>query len=113
VCLSLWKVDDTATALLMERFYANLLGVREDLKGPMGKAAALDEAKRWLRSLTREQVRAWQRQQAGGAAEIATPDCERPGLVRVPVREYPKKPRLGPYANPRYWAAFILIGDPN
>ena len=26
VCLSLWKVDDTATALLMQRFYANLLG---------------------------------------------------------------------------------------
>ncbi|MFI5457787.1 MAG: CHAT domain-containing protein [Isosphaerales bacterium] len=26
VCLSLWKVDDTATALLMRRFYANLLG---------------------------------------------------------------------------------------
>ena len=28
VCLSLWKVDDTATALLMQRFYANLLGRR-------------------------------------------------------------------------------------
>ena len=26
VCLSLWKVDDTATALLMQRFYANVLG---------------------------------------------------------------------------------------
>ena len=26
VCLSLWKVDDTATALLMQRFYANLFG---------------------------------------------------------------------------------------
>ena len=30
VCLSLWKVDDTATALLMQRFYANLLGRRPD-----------------------------------------------------------------------------------
>src|SRR5262249_38696113 len=26
VCLSLWKVDDAATALLMDRFYRNLLG---------------------------------------------------------------------------------------
>src|SRR5262249_38992959 len=41
VCLSLWKVDDTATALLMQRFYANLLGQRDGLRGPMGKAAAL------------------------------------------------------------------------
>ena len=31
VCLSLWKVDDTATVLLMQRFYANLLGRRSGL----------------------------------------------------------------------------------
>ena len=31
VCLSLWKVDDTATALLMQRFYANLLSRRPSL----------------------------------------------------------------------------------
>src|SRR5262249_23608422 len=30
VCLTLWQVDDTATALLMDRFYRNLLGKRED-----------------------------------------------------------------------------------
>ena len=34
VCLSLWKVDDTATALLMQRFYANLLGRRPGLTAP-------------------------------------------------------------------------------
>ena len=32
VCLSLWKVDDTATYLLMSRFYENLLGKRDGLK---------------------------------------------------------------------------------
>ncbi len=31
VCLSLWKVDDTATTLLMQRFYADLLGRRVGL----------------------------------------------------------------------------------
>ena len=41
VCLSLWKVDDTATALLMQRFYANLLGVRPGLSQPLPKAEAL------------------------------------------------------------------------
>ncbi len=55
--LSLWKVDDTATALLMERFYRNLLGERSGLSRPMSRADALDEAKRWLASLSREEVR--------------------------------------------------------
>src|SRR5207237_8793309 len=53
VCLSLWKVDDTATALLMQRFYANLLGRRPGLTGPIPKAEALREAKGWLRGLRR------------------------------------------------------------
>src|SRR5271157_4704074 len=52
VCLSLWKVDDTATALLMNRFYQNLLGKREGLNKPMPKAGALAEAKTWLRNLS-------------------------------------------------------------
>jgi len=45
VCLSLWKVDDIATALLMQRFYANLLGRRTGLSNPIPKAEALAEAK--------------------------------------------------------------------
>ena len=40
VCLSIWKVDDTATALLMQRFYANLLGRRAGLIEAMPKAEA-------------------------------------------------------------------------
>ena len=56
VCLSLWKVDDTATALLMQRFYANLLGRRPGLTAPMPKAEALREAKVWLRGLPRSEV---------------------------------------------------------
>lgn len=43
VVVSLWQVDDRATSLLMERFYANLRG-----RG-MTKAAALREAQAWLR----------------------------------------------------------------
>src|SRR5205085_5331826 len=54
--LSQWKVDDKATALLMTRFYQNLLGKREGLSRPMPKAMALDEAKRWLRELRADQV---------------------------------------------------------
>ena len=43
--LSLWKVDDTATALLMRRFYEGLLGRRAGLDRPLPKAEALREAK--------------------------------------------------------------------
>src|SRR5262249_2665976 len=53
VVLSRWKVDDAATALLMERFYRNLLGKREGLKEGMKRAEALQEAKSWLRQLSR------------------------------------------------------------
>ena len=48
--LSLWKVDDDATALLMMRFYQNLLGPRAGLKSPLRKAEALAESKAWLRA---------------------------------------------------------------
>src|SRR5262249_27712641 len=58
VVLSRWKVDDSATALLMTRFYENLLGKRPGLKGPMPKVEALREAKMWLRGLSRREAEA-------------------------------------------------------
>jgi len=59
VVVSLWKVDDRATALLMRRFYENLRGEYADERSgqvgePMAKAGALQEAKSWLRSYTDE-----------------------------------------------------------
>ncbi len=45
--VSLWKVDDRATSLLMQRFYENYLGKRDQ---SMTKACALQEAKNWLRT---------------------------------------------------------------
>jgi CHAT domain-containing protein len=109
VCLSLWKVDDTATALLMDRFYRNLLGKREDGAKPMGKAAALREAKQWLRN-----VPASEALQRLGEITKGVVRGERP--AREEMRAVPKpKDAAGdykPYAHPRYWAAFILLGDP-
>ncbi|MFH1502735.1 MAG: CHAT domain-containing tetratricopeptide repeat protein [Candidatus Eisenbacteria bacterium] len=57
--VSLWKVEDTATSLLMRRFYENRLGRYEDERmgrvgEPMSKAEALQDAKRWLREYTDE-----------------------------------------------------------
>jgi tetratricopeptide (TPR) repeat protein len=97
--LSLWKVDDTATALLMTRFYQNLLGQREGLERPLGKAAALAEAKRWLRGLTASEAGRLK-------GELEAGRRGPPEAVSGPVAA------AHPYEHPTYWAAFILIGDP-
>jgi CHAT domain-containing protein len=108
--LSLWKVDDQATALLMARFYQDLLGRRPGLSRPLPKAEALREAKEWLRDLTADELgrelaaldRGAPRKLVkgtGGAAKEASA-APRPGGVR-------------PYAHPYYWAAFVLVGDPD
>jgi CHAT domain-containing protein len=54
VLVSLWKVDDRATALLMERFYENWLGPDGDGRPEMTKASALQEARIWLRDFRDE-----------------------------------------------------------
>jgi CHAT domain-containing protein/tetratricopeptide (TPR) repeat protein len=110
--LSLWKVEDRATRLLMTRFYENMLGVHRDPRtvgdyqlepgARAPKAVALHEAKQWLRTLTVEELEAME----PPSARIA----ER-GLV--PVEEAPPvSDGDRPYAHPHFWAAFILTGDP-
>jgi Tfp pilus assembly protein PilF len=108
--LSLWKVDDQATALLMARFYQNLLGKRPGLSRPMAKAEALGEAKAWLRDLTGDEAGAAQRALDRGTvrpqatAGQAGPGEEAGAAGRPAGRQ--------PYAHPYYWAAFVLVGDP-
>lgn len=113
VCLSLWKVDDTATALLMQRFYQNLLGKRPGLDRPMTKADALAEAKQWLRELRSEEAQTLTASMSKGIAR-GTRGKDEELQLSVPADD-PKRPPAKdarPFAHPRYWAAFVLIGEP-
>jgi CHAT domain-containing protein len=107
--VSLWKVDDAATALLMTRFYENLLGQREGLKAPLGRAAALREAQQWLRTLPRAQAEGLTARLSGGELR-GTVGAQKPAAPAEATRAE-KDER--PYAHPYYWSAFILLGDPD
>jgi tetratricopeptide (TPR) repeat protein len=110
VCLSLWKVDDKATALLMTRFYQNVLGKRSDLAKAMPKAEALQEAKRWLRNLTVEQIEG---ELAGLERGEVRPLAREKGAPARKEALPPKSSSIKPYDHPYYWAAFVLVGDPD
>ena len=95
------RLSDEATALLMTRFYENLLGARAGLPAPLHKAQALAEAKSWVRGLPAEEA---QRLVAGVPNEAR-------GAVRT--RKPLQTPATTtPFAHPYYWSGFILIGDP-
>ena len=80
----------------MVRFYQDLLGKRPALTGPMAKADALDEAKRWLRNLSPSEA----------AAEINRLGESTP--IQTPISPAPAGAR--PFDHPLFWAAFILVG---
>ncbi|MCA9216223.1 MAG: CHAT domain-containing protein [Planctomycetales bacterium] len=100
VVASNWQVRDDATSLLMRRFYQNLLGQREELNDPMPKAEALNEAKRWLRNLT--------------INDIDRMLDDLPPVVRGTIEKRLPDVKIEsakPFENPYFWAPFVLIGD--
>ncbi len=87
VVSSLWAVDDAATALLMQRFYVNVVAGQNP-------AQALRCAQLWLRDASRADATAAFERLGGDPA----------ALVR----------HLGdrPFDNPFYWAAWTCMGAP-
>jgi CHAT domain-containing protein len=100
-----------ATALLMQRFYANVLRQRAGLATPMHKAEALREAKDWLRGLPRADVLALTAELSGGVERGKGADARQPIDLAATVPSGGDNDR--PYASPHFWAAFVLVGDPD
>jgi CHAT domain len=110
VCPSLWKVDDKATSLLMTRFYQNILGKRAGLAKALPKAEALQEAKQWLRNLTLEQVDGELAALERGEVRPLAREKGAPARREAPAA---KSSSTKPYEHPHFWAAFVLVGDPD
>ncbi len=103
VVMSLWKVPDVATAILMERFYYYLLELK------LSKAEALKKAKYDVRNLTIAQMRSqWLTEEAIEWTETHSKN------IAAHLRQLSQKSDDSerPYEHPSYWAAFICLGNP-
>lgn len=83
--MSLWKVDDIATQILMNKFY-------EDLIDGKSLHDALTESQKYLRNYM-------------VMKEVTDSSIDEKGNITETTR----KVIMRPYSNPRYWAAFILL----
>jgi CHAT domain-containing protein/tetratricopeptide (TPR) repeat protein len=89
VMATLWKVDDASVGILMATFYQLWV------KTPgMTKAEALQQAQLALLHGTAD---------TAGASQASEPAASPANALKLPL--------ASPYANPFYWAPFILIGN--
>jgi|GEM_PF-5493454 len=84
---TLWGVEDVSAAMLMDRFYSNLV------ERGMGEAQALQDAKRYLRRQTWRNVVDWCEQH--GAASLVEIRAQNDDLA---------------YDHPEFWASYVLMG---
>ena len=96
--MSLWKVDDDATQMLMSRFYKNLIAGKS-------KYESLREAQRYVREYEKIET-----------IETTEPNSgHRPVTAREREEARKKEQKqttyktVRPYRDPKYWAAFILL----
>lgn len=98
VVASLWPVDDTATALLMIRFYDHHLG--RDL----APARALREAQLWLRDASPEDLLGFLDEMSRAGRLTAGHHAMLSNAIKQVA------PASKPYRHPHYWAAFQHYG---
>jgi CHAT domain-containing protein len=101
---SLWRVDDAATTLLMNRFY-------EELARGVTAPIALARAQRWLSSANRTEL---SRTTEGwlpslrSRIEASTTRLERD--LAIPDGRPTRATADTPFADPYYWGAFVHVG---
>jgi CHAT domain-containing protein len=100
--MSLWKVPDLATAILMERLYEDLLQRR------LPRSEALRDAQFHVRDLTVGEIRGrWL--SAETLERLAAGDTD----TKQKLHDLAHSPDgHRPFADPYYWGAFICQGDP-
>ena len=96
--MSLWKVDDNATQMLMTQFYANLIA-------GMDKYNALRDAQRVVREYEVEKNVVVNKLSSAQKRKL-----EKQGKTWIAQTEVQK---IRPYEHPKYWAAFILLDGIN
>jgi CHAT domain-containing protein len=95
--VSLWQVNDRVTAIFMAYLYELLLHAAHGAATP--PAAALRQARTWLRHLTAEQL-----------VHFIQDHPPLAGILGSPLPQIPDTPSTPPYAAPQYWAAFTAWG---
>ena len=92
--MSLWKVDDKATQLLMSRFYSNLITGKS-------KIESLRDAQKYVREYETEvEIKSDNKPAISAHAKVQAQQ----GHTQQKVIK-----KVHPYQNPKYWAAFILL----
>ncbi len=101
--MSLWKVPDHATAILMERLYKNLLEKR------LPRDQALREAQDYLSQVTIGKIRKpWLNKRI--IKKLAAGDLKTENVLKQ-LSNQPDDHQ--PFKHPFFWGAFICQGDPS
>ncbi|MCA9152054.1 MAG: CHAT domain-containing protein, partial [Planctomycetales bacterium] len=100
IVASMWAVRDDSTALLMHRFYQNLVTRPPATGYTPTTAEALREAKQWLRTLDIRELDEHLQQ--------VPPELRSRVRRRLAATE---TQAARPFEHPYFWAPFILIGN--
>ena len=104
VASALWAVEDLSTALLVRRFYAEMLGHVDGSRRTI--AEALHQAQRWLRNLNMEETKALL------IDLMADPTIDTAAQIAL-LGHFVSIGSRGerPFSHPYYWAGMCVSGD--
>ncbi|MEG3841675.1 CHAT domain-containing protein [Microcoleus sp. herbarium14] len=108
VVSSLWKVNDVSTLLLTNKFYENLGRFPRLQVGDV--AIALNDAQRWLRDLTGEELEVLLADFQPQISQMFDRLSQSSRLIAEASLQQIRNRKPYPFANPYHWAAFTAAG---